>query len=225
VVIDTEHGGFGNEGLQVDLVAFNGSPTVPIVRVPWNDAVMIKQALDMGAEGILVPTIGSAAEARAMVSACRYPPEGTRGYGPRRATDYWRNTEEYVARANESVIVIPQIEHVDAAARIDEILAVPGIDLVCLGPSDLSGSAGLLRQYDHPTVVAAIEKVIRAARKRGLPVCLGMPQPDEALLRWLALEANVIVVCEDVAALGAAVAAALARSREIVATRLGPTRA
>src|ERR1700733_5309527 len=110
VFIDTEHGGFSNEGLQTCLVAFNGSPTVPMVRVAWNDAVLIKQVLDMGADGILIPMVSSPAEARAAVSACKYPPEGTRGFGPRRASDYGRNTDAYVAQANDSLIVIVQIE-------------------------------------------------------------------------------------------------------------------
>ena len=126
VVIDTEHGGFGNEGLMTNLIAFNGSPTVPIVRVPWNDAVRIKQILDMGADGVLVPMVNSPAEARAAVSACKYPSEGTRGFGPRRASDYGRKIDEYVAQANDGVVVILQIEHVDAVAQIDAILDTPG---------------------------------------------------------------------------------------------------
>lgn len=213
VVIDTEHGGFGNEGLQTDLVAFNGSPTVPIVRVPWNDAVMIKQVLDMGADGILIPMVNTPDEARAAVAACKYPPQGTRGFGPRRASDYGRKVDEYVAQANQSLIVIPQIEHVDAVAKIDDILAVPGIDVVCLGPTDLSGSAGVLRQFEHPTVAAAIKTVLTAAQKRKLPACLGVIRPDEETRKWIGLGANFMVTCEDVSTLGTAVAAALAHMR------------
>ena len=130
-MIDTEHGGFSNEGLQFCLVAFNGSPAVPMVRVAWNDAVLIKQVLDMGADGILVPMVSSPAEARAAVSACKYPPEGTRGFGPRRASDSGRKPDAYVAQANESVILIVQIEHINGVAQIDEILDTPGIDVVC----------------------------------------------------------------------------------------------
>ena len=104
VVIDTEHGGFDNEGLMTDLIAFNGSPTVPIVRVPWNDAVRIKQILDMGADGILVPMVNS----RGRGARPRSPPastrrEGSRGFGPRRASDYGRKIDEYVAQANDGV--------------------------------------------------------------------------------------------------------------------------
>ena len=159
VLIDTEHGGFSNEGLQTCLVAFNGSPTVPMVRVGWNDHVLIKQALDMGAEGILIPMVSSVEEARMAVSACKYPPEGTRGFGPRRASDYGRKTDAYVAQANDSVIVVVQIEHVNGVAAIDGILDTPGVDVACLGPTDLSGSAGVLRQFNHPTVVGGTSAV------------------------------------------------------------------
>lgn len=219
VVIDTEHGGFGNEGLQTDLVAFNGSPTVPIVRVPWNDAVMIKQVLDMGADGILVPMVNSPDEARQAVSACKYPPEGTRGFGPRRASDYGRKIDEYVPQANESVIVIPQIEHVDAVRQIDAILDVPGIDVVCLGPTDLSGSAGVLRQFEHPVVAAAIKTVLAAAKKRNLPACLGVIRPDEETRQWVSQGANFMVTCEDVSALATAVSQSLAHMRGLVGVR------
>ncbi len=216
VVIDTEHGGFGNEGLMHDLIAFNGSPTVPIVRVPWNDAVRIKQILDMGAEGILVPMVNNPAEAKAAVAACKYPPEGIRGFGPRRASDYGRKIDDYVPQANESVIVIPQIEHVDAVAQIDAILDTPGIDVVCLGPTDMSGSAGVLRQFEHPTVVDGITKVLTAAKKRKLPACLGVIRPDEETRKWRDLGANFMVTCEDVSTLWSSVKASLDHMRAVV---------
>lgn len=216
VVIDTEHGGFDNEGLMTNLIAFNGSPTVPIVRVPWNDAVRIKQILDMGADGVLVPMINSPAEARAAIAACKYPPVGNRGFGPRRASDYGRKIDEYVAQANDGVVVILQIEHVDAIAQLDGILDTPGIDVVCLGPTDLSGSAGVLRQFDHPVVQDSIAKVLTGAKRRGIPACLGVIRPDEETRRWVELGANFMVTCEDVTALGTAVKNSLDHMRRVV---------
>jgi 2-keto-3-deoxy-L-rhamnonate aldolase RhmA len=195
VLIDTEHGSFSNEGLQTCLVAFNGSPTVPW-RVAWNDHVLIKQALDMGAEGILVPMVSSTAEARAAVSACKYPPEGTRGFGPRRASDYGRKTDAYVAQANASVIVIVQIEHVNGVADIDGILDTQGIDVACLGPTDLSGSAGALRQFNHPTVVDGMTKVIKAARARQMSASIGITLRCGDKMAWG--EANFIFCFDDV---------------------------
>ena len=197
VLIDAEHGPFGLEGLQLVLAAFNGSKTAPIVRVPWNDAVRIKQILDLGADGVLVPMVNSPAEAKAAVSACKYPPEGTRGFGPRRASDYGRSTDAYVAQANDGTIVMLQIEHVQAVEQIDAILKVPGIDVICLGPTDLSGSAGVLRQFDHPVVVAAIDKVIARARAKGIPVCAGIAFPPDIMRGWVAKGANFVLAMED----------------------------
>jgi 2-keto-3-deoxy-L-rhamnonate aldolase RhmA len=219
VFIDTEHGGFSNEGFQTCLMAFNGSPTVPMTRVAWNDHVLIKQALDMGAEGILIPMVSSAAEARAAVSACKYPPEGTRGFGPRRASDYGRNTDAYVAQANESVIVTVQIEHVNGVADIDGILDTPGIDVACLGPTDLSGSAGVLRQFDHPVVVDGMTKVINAARARQMPASIGITFPDNQMQRWYSVGANFIFCGDDVTLLATAAGRALSNMRQMASGR------
>ena len=126
ILIDTEHAPWSLESLQTALLAFRGVPTVPIVRVPWNDQVHVKQALDVGADGVLAPMVRSAAEARALVAAAKYPPDGIRGFGPRRASDYGRNIDAYVAGANAATIVIPQIEDVGAAEAVEEILDVSG---------------------------------------------------------------------------------------------------
>jgi len=197
VLIDTEHGPFGLEGLQHCLAAFNGSRTVPIVRVPWNDAVRIKQILDLGADGVLVPMVNTLAEAKAAISACKYPPEGTRGFGPRRASDYGRSTDDYVAQANEGTIVVLQIEHIKAVDDVDSIIALPGIDVICLGPTDLSGSLGLLRQFTHPKVVAAVDKVMARSSAKGLPVCAGVAFPPGIMKDWVAKGANFVLTMED----------------------------
>ena len=216
VLIDTEHGGFSNEGLQTCLIAFNSSPTVPMVRVAWNDAVLIKQALDMGADGILIPMVSSAAEARAAVSACKYPPQGTRGFGPRRASDYGRKTDAYVAQANDSLIVIVQIEHLNGVADIDAILDTPGIDVACLGPTDLSGSAGVLRQFAHPIVADGMTRVIAAAKARQMPASIGITFADAEMHRWYDLGANFIFCCDDVSLLAAQLAKTLANMRQVI---------
>jgi 2-keto-3-deoxy-L-rhamnonate aldolase RhmA len=217
VLIDTEHGPFGLEGLQQVLVAFNGSRTVPIVRVPWNDAVRIKQVLDLGADGVLVPMVNSPEEARLAIAACKYPPEGTRGFGPRRASDYGRSTDAYVEQANDGTIVMLQIEHVKAVARIDAILRQDGIDIICLGPTDLSGSAGVLRQFTHPVVVAAVDKVIARAKAKGIPVCAGVAFPPEVMQGWIAKGANFVLAAEDSTLFRQGASDALARMRAAVA--------
>ena len=217
VLIDTEHGPFGLEGLQHCLAAFNGSRTVPIVRVPWNDAVRIKQILDLGADGVLVPMVNTLAEAKAAISACKYPPEGTRGFGPRRASDYGRSTDDYVAQANEGTIVVLQIEHIKAVEDVDSIIALPGIDVICLGPTDLSGSLGLLRQFTHPKVVAAVDKVIARSSAKGLPVCAGVAFPPGIMKDWVAKGANFVLTMEDSTLFRQGAANALAAMRTEIA--------
>ena len=182
VMIDTEHAPWSLERLQTALMAFRGVETVPIVRVPWNDQVHVKQALDVGAEGILAPMVRTLAEAKALVAACRYPPDGIRGFGPRRASDYGRDIEGYMALANSSTIIIPQIEDVRTVDEIEAILDLPGVDALCIGPNDLSGSAGLLRQHDHPVVKGAIDRILAAAKAgawRSAPAspCRRRPSP------------------------------------------------
>ena len=207
---------FSNEGFQTCLMAFNGSPTVPMTRVAWNDHVLIKQALDMGAEGILIPMVSSAAEARIAVSACKYPPEGTRGFGPRRASDYGRNTDAYVAQANDSVIVMVQIEHVNGVAQIDGILDTPGIDVACLGPTDLSGSAGVLRQFNHPDGRGRHDQGDqRGARRARCPPASASPLPTSEMQRWYAAGANFIFCGDDVTLLAAAAGKVLANMRQM----------
>jgi len=217
VFIDSEHSPFDLKSLQHVLMAFNGRPTVPIVRVPWNDRIRIKQVLDLGAEGILIPMVSSPAEARAAVAACKYPPAGIRGFGPWRASDYYRNTEAYIQRANDGIIVVIQIEHEDGVRQIDEMLDAPGIDAVCLGPMDLSGTMGILGQLDHPRVVEAIERVLAAAKRRGLPVCVPMETSVETQLAWARKGANFVVTGEDHGLLRRAAVAALDRYRKALA--------
>jgi len=217
VLIDTEHGPFDIEGLQVVLMAFKASQSVPIVRVAWNDPVRIKQVLDLGADGILVPMVNSPAEARAAVAACKYPPEGVRGFGPRRAADYGRDTDGYTAQANASLITILQIEHVDAVASMDAILDVPGIDVVCIGPTDLSGSAGVLRQFGHPIVQTALETIVARSRARGLPVCMGVVFDPDEMARWAAKGATFVLTGDDTTLLRTAATRALEQTRAAVA--------
>jgi len=197
VLIDTEHAPFSLESLTCVLMAFNGQPTVPIVRIPNNDIVIIKQILDLGAGGILVPNVRSPEEARQAVAACKYPPEGSRGFGPRRASDYYRQTEKYVRLANDSLIVAIQIEHDEGVKTAREIMEIPGIDVVLLGPMDLSASFGLLGQLEHPKVIEAIEKVIAEAHRAQLPVGIPIDAPPDVVAHWVSKGCQFVIVGED----------------------------
>lgn len=113
--IDAEHNAMSLETIQLHLMAVRGTTTFPVVRVAWNDPVLLKPVLDIGAPGVVVPLIRTADDAKLAVSACRYPPEGIRGYGPRRAARYGRDSgPEYCRQANESIMINVQIEHIDA---------------------------------------------------------------------------------------------------------------
>jgi 4-hydroxy-2-oxoheptanedioate aldolase len=180
VLVDGEHAPFDQAALQGALAAFNGSSTVPIVRVASQDPVLIKQALDLGAEGIVVPQIENEWEARRAVAATKYPPAGKRGFGPRRASRYFAEIDTYFAAANDATLVILQIESMAAVGKIEEIIAVSGADVVFVGPMDLSISAGVPRQVDHPLVTNAIESVMAKCHSRGIAVCAGLSAPAVA---------------------------------------------
>ena len=162
ILIDTEHAPLEVGMVQNLLQAMSGSKSVPIVRVAWNDMVMVKRALDIGAYGIIVPWVNSKEEAERAVQAIRYPPRGLRGYGPRRASLF---DPEYVATAERELVLGVQIETQKAIDNLDEILSVDGIDAAVIGPADLSFSMGMLMQYDNPKFNAALDRVVASARK------------------------------------------------------------
>ena len=187
VWIDMEHNALSLETVQAHLMATKGSDTTALVRVPWNDPVLIKPVLDIGAPGIIVPLVRSAEEARRAVAACLYPPEGIRGFGPRRASNYGAlGGPEFCQAANASVMPIVQIEHIEAVKSIDQILAIPRLASIVFGPNDLAGSMGLMGQPRHPDVLKAIESVIAKARQAGIPVGIGIGDDPEQLADWIA---------------------------------------
>ena len=168
------------------ITAVRGTNTAPFVRVRCNDVNVIKPVLDLAPAGIIVPMVNSADEARRAVRACKYPPEGVRGYGPRRGQGYGRLTmQEYLETANEQTLVLIQIEHADAMKNLDEILAVPGLDGACVGPNDLSGSMGKLGHADDPEVVEAIDTAIEKIKQAGLFPGIATGYDPSTLPRWL----------------------------------------
>ncbi len=169
VWIDMEHNGYTLETVQAHIMATKGSDTAALVRVRWNDPVLIKPVLDIGADGVILPMVKSAEEARSAVAACLYPPDGTRGYGPRRTVNYGqRGGTEFCKEANEAMIVILQVEHIDAINNLDEIFAVPGITSFLMGQQDLAGSMGHMGNPDHPEVINAINTYVNKAKTTGV---------------------------------------------------------
>jgi len=216
LLYDTEHSPWNLESMQMALMALNGTDTVPMVRVPWNDHVRIKQLLDMGVEAILAPMVRTVAECKALVSACRYPPVGARGFGPRRASNYYRDIDAYVATANDAIFVMPQIEDIATVAVLDEFYSVPGIDAICIGPNDLSGTAGLLRQKDHPIIKDALETIMTKAAAKRMPICLGVNTPPGNMKREVTRGVRLMLVTSDLELLaGGAKAAYLAAQKAL----------
>ncbi len=173
--IDLEHSPMSPEALSGHLLAARGKQAPALVRVGMASTAAIKGALDAGAEGIIVPQVRTVEEVRQVVDDCRYPPLGRRGYGPRVPTGYFRHGgREFADRANETIFVSVMIETVEAVEALDDILAVPGLDSLVIGPMDLSFSMGLGADLEHPKVVAAIEMIAAKARAAGCFVGAGM---------------------------------------------------
>lgn len=170
VIIDGEHGSMSIETAGQMVSIYKGSDTSVLVRVVGNDVFAIKQALDTGAHGVMIPMVNHAEQARQAVAACKYPPTGVRGMGPGRAVLFGSGggDADYYAQANEETLVMVQIEHYEAVQNIEEILQVPGIDIAFLGPFDLSASMGIAGQTAHPEVQAACRKVADACKKHGV---------------------------------------------------------
>lgn len=172
VVIDAEHSTIGPESMESLVRAADACKIVPFVRVGYNDSTRILQALDCGAMGVVVPQVNSKEEAERAVSSAKYTPDGSRGLASVvRAAQYGaEDLGQYVKAANDSIMVLPQIENIKAVERLDSILSVKGIDALFIGPSDLSHSMGYPGQAAHPEVQKAIAGVIEKSLKAGIPI-------------------------------------------------------
>ena len=167
--VDKEHSVLDPAQVQNVLQAVAGRADC-ILRIPLNDEIWIKKALDTGATGIMVPQVNTAEEARRAVRLSKYAPLGTRSVGVSRAHGYGATLADYLQRANDETVIVVQAEHIQAVENIESILDVEGIDAVLVGPYDLSASMGLMGQVDSPEVQEAIAQVRRACRARGMPL-------------------------------------------------------
>ncbi len=208
--LDTEHSPL--EAAAAQRLVQAAAPCPCVVRVAALDEVSIKKALDIGAAGVIVPQVNSAADARRAVDWCKYPPVGTRGVGVARAHGYGLEFADYVARANDESVVIVQAEHVDAVDNIETIAAVEGIDAVFIGPYDLSASMGLMGEVGDARVTGAIERVRQGATAAGKRLGMfGLDAP--ALEAYVQQGYSLIAVGIDALTLGQAARAMLAEVR------------
>ncbi len=165
LVADMEHTPINAETFYQMALAVKGTGCDLIARLPACDMVVAKQVLDMGAAGIIVPSVNTPAEAAQTVAIAKYPPEGIRGAALCRATGFGKHFAEYYKNHNRNVLVVAMIEHVDAVKHVDEILATPGLDAILVGPYDLSASMGIPGQLQHPDVLAAQEVILAACHR------------------------------------------------------------
>ena len=173
LTIDMQHGTADYRDLLTLLPIIEKSGAVPLVRVPWLDAAIIMRALDAGAMGVIAPMIESAEAAEQFVHACRYPPEGGRSFGPVRARLSWPGAFS-VTRANASVLALAMIETKDGVAALEDILAVPGLSGIYIGPGDLALSYGFSPAFDReePELIEVIQYLRHRTSEAGLLCCL-----------------------------------------------------
>jgi 4-hydroxy-2-oxoheptanedioate aldolase len=203
-IVDCEHGAFGIETAERLIRACDANGLVPLLRVPSADPTFIGQALDAGAAAIVVPGVASAEQARTLVAATRFAPEGTRGACPCvRAGDHFiRDWRAYAAAQRESVGIIALVESRPGLDAIEEICAVEGLLALLIGPFDLSVSLGRAGDYLDEEVQGAIDRMLRAASARNLPVIAPIFNPDAGEARrqrdsWAARGARLFVVGTD----------------------------
>lgn len=167
IAADMEHTDIDNAAFANLARAMHGRGCAPLVRVRENDTLAIRQVLDLGAQGVIVPLVHTAEDAERAVAAAKYPPRGVRGYCFSRMNDWGKDFDAYAARANDEIAVIVMIESREGVANIDAILAVDGVDGVFIGPYDLSGSYGVPGQTGHDLVRAGCRRVCDACRTAG----------------------------------------------------------
>ena len=165
--IDLEHSAIDLASASRLIQIIDLAGCVPLVRLSANDPVQARRVMDLGACGVIVPSVQSAAEARRVVEAVKYPPEGTRGVGLGRAHGYGTRFAEYLKESGEGSIVIPMIEQAEGVEHVGDILDVAGVDGVFIGPYDLSASYGVTGELQHPLVVEAMRRVVETARTKG----------------------------------------------------------
>ncbi|MFN3771412.1 MAG: 4-hydroxy-2-oxoheptanedioate aldolase [Ectopseudomonas guguanensis] len=197
LLIDGEHAPNDLRGLLGQLQAVAPYPSQPVIRPVIGDTALIKQLLDIGAQTLLVPMVESAEQARELVRAMHYPPHGVRGVGSALArASRWNSIPGYLDKADEQMCLLVQIENLDGLAKLDEIVAVEGVDGVFIGPADLSASMGHRGNPGHPEVQAAIEDAIVRIGKAGKAA--GILSADQSLARrYLELGAKFVAVGVD----------------------------
>lgn len=200
IFIDTEHTVLDVADVQCILRAV-GAKCACLVRVPSKDQAWLQRVLDAGADGVIIPHVNTSDEIHHIVQTCLYPPEGSRSVGLSRAHGYGLKFKDYMENANKAIAIIPQIEHAEGVRNIDEIVEVPGVSAVFIGPYDLSGSLGKLGEIEDPEVQRNIASVKDACTHVGLPVGI-FCMDDEAASSYIERGFTLISVGVDILFIG-----------------------
>jgi 4-hydroxy-2-oxoheptanedioate aldolase len=214
--IDWEHAQISRDAIEAMVRAADVHRVPAMVRVPGHAPEAIQSALDSGAQGVLVPRVSTAAQAAMAVKASRYPPLGERGVGPGRAAGYGYRIPEYLAGANDRIVVALQVETAEGLANIDEIASVAGVDVIFVGPGDLSVSINAIGPQGADRLDAAIRRAIGAAVIHDKTAGIFCASPEH-VARWAAGGASFFVLASDTMFLGAGTAANCAAARDAVA--------
>ena len=181
--IDLEHTSIDYNELQILIGFIQAKNIAALVRVSKNEEVVIKRALDAGADGIIVPMVCTAEEAAQAVSYSKYPPAGKRGVGLNRAQRYGFGFEDYKAWVTDHQVIIAQIEHIEGVNNLEAIIDTPGIDGTFIGPYDLSGSLGIPGQYNEPVVIEALKRVETICKTKNVSMGYHVIEPDIELVK------------------------------------------
>ncbi len=211
--VDMEHTQLDGEHVQRILQAV-GKEYPCLVRVPSMDEVWIKKVLDAGPAGIIVPHVNTPEQVRRVLSWSKYPPEGQRSAGISRAQDYGINLQDYMEKANKSLVIIPQIEHRTAVDNIESIVEVRGLSVLFVGPYDLSGSIGKLGKVDDPEVWQMIQRVRSTCSKAGL-ACGIFGVDAEAVKPYIEAGFSLIAIGTDMSYLSRSVEQTLLTLRDL----------
>jgi 2-dehydro-3-deoxyglucarate aldolase/4-hydroxy-2-oxoheptanedioate aldolase len=221
LVVDMEHVPIDVPQAIDILRAIAGTPAQPVVRIAWNDAVIVKRVMDAGAQTLMFPFVQGPDEARRAVAATRYPPEGTRGVAAMHRASRFGNVTGYLGKANAEACVIIQIETPAALERVAEIAAVPGVDSLFLGPGDLSASMGHLGDIAHADVQQQIARAAAECRRLGKPIGIVGPTP-QMVARFVEYGYSWVAVGSDMAMLLTLARDYLAQLRTVAPARSAP---
>lgn len=215
LLIDTEHVPLDRQALRTILISMKGSVSAPIVRLSSNTQDHFQTALDLGAQGVVVPMINTPEDAAKAVSFCRYPPLGIRGFSPARASRYFQELRAYADKANDEISLIIQIETPQAVEGMDEILKTKSIDGIFIGPSDLASFLSLPAQTNHPDVQRVVDHAIDRARAHSIPYGLPTWTPEECL-SYVNRGGQILTVGSDLQYLARAARAGLSDVRKLL---------